>query len=159
LALDHPVDDDRWTAPSRLGTLAGMTCFDFPAAILANSAARPDHPAVICRGETLNWGDFAARADVVAATLASLGTGPGDVVAAIAASSNDYAVLWAAVLRLRATIAPLAPSSTPDQIAAMVADGRLAWRVDEQQGFENAPETLMRLFAGANRGKQVLKLD
>ncbi len=99
-----------------------MTCFDFPAAILANSAARPDHPAVICRGETLNWGDFAARADAVAATLASLGTGPGDVVAAIAASSNDYAVLWAAVLRLRATIAPLAPSSTPDQIAAMVGD-------------------------------------
>ena len=44
------------------------------------------------------------------------------------------------------------------RIAAMVADGRLAWRVDEQQGFENAPETLMRLFAGANRGKQVLKL-
>jgi NADPH-dependent curcumin reductase CurA len=45
------------------------------------------------------------------------------------------------------------------RIAALVADGRLAWRVDEQHGFENAPETLMRLFAGANRGKQVLKLD
>ncbi len=45
------------------------------------------------------------------------------------------------------------------RIAALVADGRLAWRVDEQQGFENAPETLVRLFAGANRGKQVLKLD
>ena len=59
---------------------------------------------------------------MLAGTLARHGVGPGDSVAAIAASSIDYAVLWAAVLRLRATIAPLAPSSTPEQIAAMVAD-------------------------------------
>lgn len=45
------------------------------------------------------------------------------------------------------------------RVAALVADGRLAWRVDEQRGFEKAPETLMRLFAGANRGKQVLRID
>jgi NADPH-dependent curcumin reductase CurA len=32
------------------------------------------------------------------------------------------------------------------------------FRVDEQQGFENTPRTLMRLFTGENRGKQVLKL-
>jgi len=44
------------------------------------------------------------------------------------------------------------------KVAALVADGRLTWRIDEQQGFEKAPETLKRLFAGANRGKQVLKL-
>ncbi len=45
------------------------------------------------------------------------------------------------------------------RVAALVADGRLQWRYDEQHGFENAPATLARLFAGANRGKQVLKLD
>jgi long-chain acyl-CoA synthetase len=99
-----------------------MTCFDFPAAILAHASARPDHPAVICGDNRIGWVAFAARADAVAATLAKLGTRPGDVVSAIAASSVDYAVLWAAVLRLRATIAPLAPSSTPEQIAAMVQD-------------------------------------
>ncbi|KAB7645598.1 class I adenylate-forming enzyme family protein [Polymorphobacter fuscus] len=99
-----------------------MTCFDFPAAILAHATDRPDHPAVICGDNRIGWGDFSARVDGVAATLAKLGTRPGDVVGAVAASSVDYAVLWAAVLRLRATIAPLAPSSTPDQIAAMVGD-------------------------------------
>ena len=99
-----------------------MTCFDFPAAILANAVDRPDHPAVICGDDRIGWAAFAARADAVAATLAKLGTRPGDVVAAIAASSIDYAVLWAAVLRLRATIAPLAPSSTAEQIAAMIGD-------------------------------------
>ncbi|OYU16249.1 MAG: 4-coumarate--CoA ligase [Alphaproteobacteria bacterium PA4] len=99
-----------------------MTCFDFPAAIAAHAAARPDHPAVICGDRRIDWGDFGARVDRVAATLAKLGTSPGDVVASIAASSVDYAVLWAAVLRLRATIAPLAPSSTAEQIAAMLQD-------------------------------------
>jgi hypothetical protein len=44
------------------------------------------------------------------------------------------------------------------RLAALVADGRLHWRVDEQQGFENTPATLRRLFTGENRGKQVLKV-
>lgn len=96
--------------------------FDFPAALAANAAARPDHPAVICNGRQLAWGDYWRRAERLAATLATHGVRPGDSVASIAASSIDYAVLWAAVLRLRATMAPLAPSSTPEQIAAMVAD-------------------------------------
>ncbi len=44
------------------------------------------------------------------------------------------------------------------RMAAMIADGRLTYREDIQHGFENAPETLQRLFSGANRGKQLLKL-
>jgi hypothetical protein len=44
------------------------------------------------------------------------------------------------------------------RLAGLVEDGRLVFRIDEQQGFENAPATLMRLFTGANRGKQVLKV-
>ncbi|WP_448586251.1 NADP-dependent oxidoreductase [Thermaurantiacus sp.] len=44
------------------------------------------------------------------------------------------------------------------RLAGLVKDGRLVFRVDEQQGFENAPRTLMRLFTGENRGKQVLKV-
>ena len=99
-----------------------MNCFDFPAAIANHAVDRPGHIAVICGKTRISWADFVVRAEMLAATLAKLGTRPDDVVAAIAASSVDYAVLWAAVLRLRATIAPLAPSSTPDQIAAMIAD-------------------------------------
>ncbi|MCU0890215.1 MAG: AMP-binding protein [Sandarakinorhabdus sp.] len=96
--------------------------FDFPAALAENAAVRPEHPAVICGDQRLNWADYWQRAQRLAATLAAHGVKPGDSVASVAASSADYAVLWGAVLRLRATIAPLAPSSTPDQIAAMVAD-------------------------------------
>jgi NADPH-dependent curcumin reductase CurA len=44
------------------------------------------------------------------------------------------------------------------RMAALIVDGRLKYREDVQEGFENAPETLKRLFTGANRGKQLLKL-
>lgn len=134
-------------------TLLAMTdaIFDFPAAMAANAAARPDHPAVICGRDRLNWGVFVARAEKLAGTLADHGVKPGDSVASIALSSVDYAVLWAAVLRLRATIAPLAPSSTPDQIAAMVADS------GAQFVFVDAPNRAE--FGTVLAGKTLVDLD
>jgi NADPH-dependent curcumin reductase CurA len=44
------------------------------------------------------------------------------------------------------------------RMAAMINSGQLTYREDVQHGFENAPVTLKRLFSGANRGKQLLKL-
>ena len=134
-------------------TLLAMTdaIFDFPAAMAANAAARPDHPAVICGRDRLNWGAFVARAEKLAGTLADHGVKPGDSVASIALSSVDYAVLWAGVLRLRATIAPLAPSSTPDQIAAMVADS------GAQFVFVDAPNRAE--FGTVLAGKTLVDLD
>jgi NADPH-dependent curcumin reductase CurA len=44
------------------------------------------------------------------------------------------------------------------RMAALVHAGKLAYREDVQHGFDNAPETLKRLFSGANRGKQLLQL-
>ena len=43
-------------------------------------------------------------------------------------------------------------------LAGWLAEGRIAWRADVQHGFENVPETLLRLYSGANRGKQLLEL-
>ncbi len=43
-------------------------------------------------------------------------------------------------------------------LSAWVADGSIAWEVDAQKGFENAPKTLLRLYTGANIGKQLLEL-
>jgi len=39
-----------------------------------------------------------------------------------------------------------------------VTDGSIVWEADVQKGFENAPETLRRLYTGANFGKQLLEL-
>jgi len=43
-------------------------------------------------------------------------------------------------------------------LGAWVMAGEIAWREDVQEGFENIPATLLRLFDGRNRGKQLLKL-
>ena len=49
----------------------------------------------------------------------------------------------------------------PEAIAEMskwYAEGKLKNEVDLRQGLENAPKTIIRLFTGANFGKQLLKL-
>jgi NADPH-dependent curcumin reductase CurA len=44
------------------------------------------------------------------------------------------------------------------RLAEWLRSGQLKHKEDVQRGFENAPEALMRLFAGANFGKQLLEL-
>jgi hypothetical protein len=44
------------------------------------------------------------------------------------------------------------------QLASWVASGEIRDRVDIQEGLENAPRTLRRLFLGQNQGKQLLKI-
>ncbi|MGC6512477.1 MAG: NADP-dependent oxidoreductase [Parvibaculales bacterium] len=44
------------------------------------------------------------------------------------------------------------------RLGSLIKDGRISWLEDVQHGFEKAPETLNRLFAGLNKGKQILKL-
>jgi NADPH-dependent curcumin reductase CurA len=43
-------------------------------------------------------------------------------------------------------------------LAEWVSAGEIAWRDDIQEGFDNIPATLQRLFDGRNTGKQLLKL-
>jgi NADPH-dependent curcumin reductase CurA len=44
------------------------------------------------------------------------------------------------------------------ELADWVLSGQIAWREDIQEGFDNIPTTLLRLFDGRNQGKQMLKL-
>ena len=44
------------------------------------------------------------------------------------------------------------------RISQWVAEGKLHYKEDIPQGLANAPRTLMRLFSGANFGKQLLKV-
>ena len=44
------------------------------------------------------------------------------------------------------------------ELLGWIASGELVYNVDIQEGFENIPDTLNRLFMGKNLGKQLLKL-
>ena len=45
-----------------------------------------------------------------------------------------------------------------EDIATWVLEGKLQHREDIQEGIENCPQTLNRLFTGENKGKQLLKI-
>ncbi len=44
------------------------------------------------------------------------------------------------------------------RIGQWIRSGQIKYKEDIQEGFENAPRTLMRLFSGENFGKQLLKI-
>ena len=44
------------------------------------------------------------------------------------------------------------------ELLAWVGSGDLKYQVDVQEGFDNIPDTLQRLFTGKNLGKQLLKI-
>ncbi len=44
------------------------------------------------------------------------------------------------------------------ELMGWVQSGELKYQVDVQEGFENIPDTLNRLFTGKNKGKQLLKI-
>ena len=83
---------------------------------------RPTAPALIHGDARLSWGELDALADRIAAGLQRDGVAPGDRIAICALSSLNYAATFLAGLRAGIAVAPLAPSSTPDSLAAMIAD-------------------------------------
>ena len=97
------------------GTLPGL--------IREHAATRPGHPALTQDGRTLDYAALDRLMDRIAAALQRDGVRPRDCVAVCAANSLEYAAVFLGALRAGAAVAPLAPSSTGNELAAMLADG------------------------------------
>lgn len=50
-------------------------------------------------------------------------------------------------------------AAAAQEILGWIESGELVHEEDVQEGFDNIPATLTRLFTGQNRGKQLLKID
>ena len=72
--------------------------------------------------QRLSYAMLDALADRVAAGLLRDGLQPGDKVAVCASSSPAYVAVFLGTLRAGGAVAPLAPSSTPQQLADMAVD-------------------------------------
>jgi long-chain acyl-CoA synthetase len=96
--------------------------YTVPGMIRAHAAARPDHDALIQDGRRLSYAELDARMDRVAAALQRDGVAPTESLAVCASTSLAYATLFLGALRAGVAVAPLAPSSTAEQLAGMVAD-------------------------------------
>ena len=86
------------------------------------AALHPDKIAVADEERAIAYRDFDRLVDRIAAALQRDGCGHGQVAAVCASSSVEYAAMFAGTVRAGAAVAPLSPSSTPEQLADMVAD-------------------------------------
>jgi acyl-CoA synthetase (AMP-forming)/AMP-acid ligase II len=106
-------------------TAATLLASDFaalPDLIRAHACERGGKPAIHFGDRTLTYAELDRTMDRIAFSLQRDGVQPGAAVAILGASSLDYALVFLGALRAGCVAAPLAPSATPDQLAAMVAD-------------------------------------
>src|SRR6185295_15351224 len=86
------------------------------------AATAPDRVAVIDGERQLSYDELDELIDRVAAALQGSGLRPRDVISICALSSIEYVATFLGALRAGVAVAPLAPSSSPQDFAAMVKD-------------------------------------
>jgi acyl-CoA synthetase (AMP-forming)/AMP-acid ligase II len=90
--------------------------------IAAHAAERPDALALIDERRSVTYGELDRLMDRVAAALQRDGVEQTEAVAVCALSSVEYAATFLGALRAGVAVSPLAPSSTPEQLAMMLND-------------------------------------
>jgi len=106
-------------------TAEAMLASDFatlPELIRAHAAERGEKAALVAGDQWLSYAALDAGMDRVAAALQRDGIPRGTAIAIVAASSLEYATVFLGAVRAGCVAAPLQPSATPEQLAAMIAD-------------------------------------
>jgi len=122
------ITQDRGSAQSpgtttAAATGAGSAPIRAVADLVREHAARdPRSVALEQDGRRLTYGELDGIMERVAASLQRDGCAPGDVAAICAGTSIEYAAVFLGALRAGVVAAPLPPSATPEQLAAMAAD-------------------------------------
>ncbi len=116
-----------WHSCAAMGdaTASELLARDFatlPALIRAHAAERGGKTALIHGDARIDYAALDRLADGVAAALQRDGVKQGEAVAILASSSIGYVAVLLGALRAGCVAAPLQPSATPGQIAAMIAD-------------------------------------
>ncbi|WP_066806677.1 class I adenylate-forming enzyme family protein [Sphingomonas asaccharolytica] len=93
-----------------------------PDIIREHAKERGGKTAVADADGNYTYAELDAMMDRIAAALRRDGVEQGQSVAIISASSIAYAAVFLGTLRAGCVAAPLAPSSTPEALAAMIAD-------------------------------------
>lgn len=93
-----------------------------PELIRSHGKHRPDHVALIDGDRTLTFAQLDTLIDRAAVAMQRDGVKRLGTVAICGPSSIEYVTAFIAALRIGAAACPLAPSSTPEQLAMMVRD-------------------------------------
>jgi acyl-CoA synthetase (AMP-forming)/AMP-acid ligase II len=90
--------------------------------VQAYAQEQPAHAAVICGERMFDYGELDRLMDRVATALQREGVRSGEAIAICAMASAEYVAVFLGALRAGVAVAPLAPSSTPESLATMLAD-------------------------------------
>jgi acyl-CoA synthetase (AMP-forming)/AMP-acid ligase II len=93
-----------------------------PELIRAHAAERGQKAAIVCGDQWISYSELDRAMDRVAAALQRDGIARGSAIAIASASSLEYAQVFLGAIRAGCVAAPLQPSATAEQLAAMVAD-------------------------------------
>ncbi|MBL8486704.1 MAG: acyl--CoA ligase [Rhodocyclaceae bacterium] len=93
-----------------------------PDLIREHAAENPHRAALVQDDRRVSYGELDAAMDRVAAALQRDGLHARDAIAICAAASIEYGIAFLGALRAGIAVAPLAPGSTADSLATMVAD-------------------------------------
>ena len=93
-----------------------------PELIRAHAAERGQKAALVFGDQWLSYAELDKGMDRVAAALQRDDIARGTAVAIVAAASLDYAVVFLGIIRAGCVAAPLQPSATSEQLAAMISD-------------------------------------
>jgi amino acid adenylation domain-containing protein len=98
----------------------------------AQAARTPSAVAVISGDAQLSYAELDAQVDDLAARLAALGAGPGEIVAVRRARTPQLLVALLAVARTGAAYLPIDPDFPADRIAGMLDDARPVLTVTDE---------------------------
>ncbi len=106
-------------------TAEEMLTSDFatlPDLVSAHASERGAKTALADANGSMDYSALDLTMDRVAAALQRSGVAPGSAIAIVALNSVAYGAVFLGILRAGCVAAPLAPSATPEAIAAMIAD-------------------------------------
>jgi len=90
--------------------------------VVDQATAQGDKTAIVCNEQRIKWSDFGKRVKQAANALISLGVGPGDKVAVLAASSPAYVEMFIGTLCTGACVVPLSGMASAEQLEVMIND-------------------------------------
>lgn len=86
------------------------------------AALQPDHPALRDVDGELSWADMMDHVERIAAQLQATGLQPGQSVAILGTSTNNYALVFLAAVLAGGVAAPLTTSASQPQLEGMAKD-------------------------------------
>src|SRR5665213_375203 len=122
-----------------------------PVRAAAHARAFPAKRAVVCEGTVRTWGDFDARINRIAHTLAGMGVGRGDKIAILATNSVEYLETFMGGLRAGACVVPLSTMAAADALEKMLddCDAKVLFLSDQYRPLvEPYEDRLSKLIAG-----------